>query len=157
MEKVYSKSVDVAVPVSTAYNQWTQFETFPHFMKGVERIEQISDTKTRWTTNISGVQREFDAEITEQHPDERVAWRTTTGPTQAGVVTFHHLGPALTRVHVQLEFDPEGATEKVGAAVGAVGGRIEADLELFKQFIEAHGPTGGWRGEVPRPGEMPGL
>ena len=150
--KSIQDSIDVAVPVTTAYNQWTQFESFPAFMSGVEQVHQISDTKTHWKTNVAGVQREFDAEITEQHPDERVAWRTVDGLHHAGVVTFHRLDDRHTRVTLQMEFEPEGLAEKAGAALGVVGYQTKGDLSRFKEFIEREGaPTGAWRGEVPRP------
>ncbi|ACU35749.1 SRPBCC family protein [Actinosynnema pretiosum subsp. pretiosum] len=145
------KSVDVEVPVSTAYNQWTQFESFPRFMEGVENITQVSDTRTHWVTSIGGVKREFDAEITEQHPDERVAWHTVEGPQQAGVVTFHRLNDRQTRVHLQMDYEPETLTEKAGAALGIVEHRVNGDLKRFKEFIENAGSeTGSWRGDVPR-------
>ncbi|AEG45610.1 SRPBCC family protein [Isoptericola variabilis] len=148
MESV-TKSIDVDVPVTTAYNQWTQFEDFPHFMEGVEEVRQITDTTTHWRTKIGGVEREFDAEITEQHPDERVAWRSTSGPDQAGVVTFHRLSDTSTRVTVQMDWDPEGFTEKVGAALNFDDRRVQGDLERFKEFIERRGTeTGAWRGDV---------
>jgi len=143
------RSIDVRVPVHTAYNQWTQFETFPQFMEGVEEIRQLDDLHTHWRTNIAGVHREFDAEITEQHPDERVAWRSTEGEKQAGVVTFHRLDAESTRIMLQLEFEPEGALEKAGDLLGVVGHRVKGDLERFKTFIEKQGaPTGAWRGDV---------
>jgi uncharacterized membrane protein len=146
------KSIDVDVPVSTAYNQWTQFESFPQFMEGVDRIDQTSDTMTHWVTSIGGVSREFDAEITEQHPDERVAWTSVDGPKNAGVVTFHRLDPGKTRVMLQMDFEPEGLVENVGDKLGIVGRRAEGDLKRFKQFIESRGSeTGAWRGEVDRP------
>ncbi|HET9901371.1 MAG TPA: SRPBCC family protein [Actinomycetes bacterium] len=144
-----TESIDVKVPVRTVYDQWTQFETFPQFMEGVERIDQITDTKTHWVTKIGGVEREFDADITEQHPDERVAWKSTTGPDQAGVVTFHRLSDDTTRVTVQMDYEPEGVVENVGDKLGIVKRRVTGDLERFKQFIEARGTeTGGWRGDV---------
>jgi ribosome-associated toxin RatA of RatAB toxin-antitoxin module len=144
--------VDVEVPVTTAYNQWTQFESFPQFMDGVERIDQLSDTRTHWCTKIAGVTREFDADITEQHPDERVAWRTTDGPHQAGVVTFHRLDDGTTRVMLQMEYDPDSFVEKAGTALGIVQRTVEGDLNRFKEFIESRGgATGQWRGDVPRP------
>jgi uncharacterized membrane protein len=144
-----TESIDVNVPVSTVYDQWTQFETFPQFMEGVERIDQITDTKTHWVTKIGGVEREFDADITEQHPDERVAWKSTTGADQAGVVTFHRLSDTTTRVTVQMDYEPEGVVENVGDKLGIVKRRVTGDLERFKQFIEARGTeTGGWRGDV---------
>ena len=156
------QSIDVAVPVSTAYNQWTQFESFPRFMEGVERIEQLTPTRTHWVTRIAGVEREFDAEITEQHPDERVAWRTENGTHQAGVVTFHRLDEEKTRVTLQLDHEPAGVAEKVGDALGIVQSRIKGDLANFKEFIESRGrEEGGWRGDVgrsPQPGgsNLPG-
>ncbi|HJP76462.1 MAG TPA: SRPBCC family protein [Pseudonocardiaceae bacterium] len=145
----YAKSIDVAVPVRTAYDQWTQFELFPRFMDGVERVTQIDDTHTHWVTSIAGVQREFDALITEQQPDERVAWRSTNGPEQAGVVTFHRLDDATTRVHLQFEHSPSGIAETAGAATGMLGHQLQADLDRFKEFIESQPmSTGGWRGSV---------
>jgi len=146
------KSIDVEVPVSTAYNQWTQFESFPQFMEGVDRIDQTSETQTHWVTSIGGVTREFDAEITEQHPDERVAWTTLDGPKQAGVVTFHRLDVNRTRVMLQMDFQPEGAVEQAGDKLGFVTRRVQGDLERFKKFIEQRGTeSGGWRGDVERP------
>jgi uncharacterized membrane protein len=144
------QSVEVQVPVRTAYNQWTQFEDFPRFMEGVESIKQIDDTKTHWVTSIGGQRREFEAVITEQNPDERVAWRTVEGPKQAGVVTFHRLGENETKVMLQMEFEPEGAAEKAGDALGVVKSRTKSDLERFKEFIESREghETGAWRGEV---------
>ncbi|MGY1749318.1 SRPBCC family protein [Modestobacter sp. SYSU DS0511] len=148
------KSVDVDVPIRTAYDQWTQFESFPQFMNGVERITQLDDRHTHWVTKIGGVEREFDAEITEQHPEERVAWKSTDGEAKhAGVVTFHKLSDNTTRVMVQLDWEPEGVVEKVGAAVGVDDRQISADVKRFKEFIESRGTeTGAWRGEVPREG-----
>ncbi len=146
------KSIDVDVPVATAYNQWTQFESFPQFMEGVDRIEQTSSTQTHWVTSIGGVTREFDAEITEQHPDERVAWTTLDGPKQAGVVTFHRLAADKTRIMLQLDFEPEGLVEQAGDKLGFVTRRIEGDLGRFKKFIEERGTeSGAWRGDVDRP------
>jgi uncharacterized membrane protein len=144
------RSIDVQVPVRTVYNQWTQFESFPAFMEGVETVQQLSDTRTHWKTSIGGVHREFDAEITEQHPDERVAWRAMDGPTHAGVVTFHRLDERSTRIMLQMDFEPDGATEKVGDMLGIVERRAAGDLSRFKEFIESRGHAeGGWRGEVP--------
>jgi uncharacterized membrane protein len=147
-----TESIDVNVPVRTAYNQWTQFETFPQFMGGVDSITQQDATHTHWKTSIGGVQREFDAEITEQHPDERVAWKSTDGTTHAGVVTFHRLSDDETRVTVQLDWQPEGLVEKAGAAVGLDDHRVKQDLNRFKEFIESHRvETGAWRGNVDNP------
>lgn len=146
------KSIDVDVPVHTAYNQWTQFESFPQFMEGVDRIDQTSDTMTHWLTSVGGVTREFDAEITEQRPDERIAWTSVDGPKNAGVVTFHRLGDDKTRVMLQMDFVPEGLVENVGDKLGIVGRRAAGDLERFKEFIEGRGTeTGAWRGNVDRP------
>jgi uncharacterized membrane protein len=147
------ESVDVEVPVRTAYNQWTQFESFPRFMSAVERIDQLSDIRTHWVTKIAGVEREFDAEITEQQPDERIAWKSLDGPSQAGVVTFHRIDDSQSRVTLQLDFDPEGFAEKAGSALGIVAAQIKSDLEKFKDYIENGDGSGadGWRGEVQSP------
>ena len=143
------QSVEVAVPVRTAYDQWTQFEDFPQFMEGVEKITQLSDTRTHWVTEIAGVTREFDAEITEQEPDQRIAWTSVDEPKQAGVVTFHRIDDATTRVMLQMDFEPEGFAEKAGDVLGIVKSRTKGDLERFKSFIESRGSeTGAWRGEV---------
>ena len=147
-----TESVNVTVPIRTAYDQWTQFETFPQFMDGVEEIRQLDDATLRWRTRIAGVTREFDARITEQRPDERVAWKSLEGPTHAGVVTFHRLDETTTRVTVQIEIDPEGFAEKTGDRFGALGHRVKGDLRRFKTFIEDRGvQTGGRRGRVDRP------
>lgn len=144
--------VDVAVPVRTAYDQWTQFEEFPHFMEGVQEVRHLSPTMTHWTVEISGVRREFDAEITEQLPDERVAWRSIGGAQHAGVVTFHRLDENTSRVTLQLDFAPHGAVEHAGDTLGVVDHRAKGDLERFKQFIEGRNQaTGAWRGKVDRP------
>jgi uncharacterized membrane protein len=149
--KTIEKSVDVRAPVSTVYDQWTQFESFPEFMQGVDRITQLGERRTHWETSIGGVRREFDAEITEQHPDERVAWTSTEGTSQSGVVTFHRIDDQVTRVTLQMGIEPESLVEKAGTALGVVGHRIEGDLERFKHFIEERGrATGSWRGDVPR-------
>jgi uncharacterized membrane protein len=147
------ESVDVAVPVRAAYDQWTQFEEFPGFMEGVESVTQLNDTQLHWVAEISGVRREWDAEIAEQHPDERIAWHATDGTTNAGVVTFHRLDDTTTRVMLQLDFEPEGIVETAGDVLGFVRRRAAGDLDRFKEFIERRGhETGGWRGEVDRPG-----
>lgn len=152
------QSVDVNVPIRTAYNQWTQFESFPEFMEGVESVKQIDDTRTDWVVEIAGVRREFEAEITEQHPDERVAWRSVDTPRQAGVVTFHRIDDTTTRVTLQMEYDPEGFLEKAADALQIVRMRVRGDLERFKTFIESRGgETGAWRGEVPGPHQHGGT
>lgn len=144
-----TKSINVAVPVATAYNQWTQFESFPHFMGGVESVTQIDDTHSHWVTKIGGVTREFDTVITEQHPDERVAWKSTEGTTHAGVITFHRLAEAETKVTVQLDWDAEGIVEKAGALIGADDRQVGTDLAHFKEYVENQGHAdGAWRGDV---------
>ena len=144
-------SVEVAVPVRTAYNQWTQFEDFPKFMEGVEHVEQRDDTHLHWVADVAGTRTEWDAEITEQIPDERVAWKSTTGPTNAGVVTFHRLDEHRTKVMLQLDAEGESVKQKVGDALGLLERRVKGDLERFKEMIEAQGAggeSGAWRGEV---------
>ena len=143
------KSVDVHVPIRTAYDQWTQFEEFPTFMEGVESVTQIDDTHLHWVAEIAGVRREWDAEISEQHPDERVAWWATDGTNNAGVVTFHRLSDTTTRVMLQLDFEPDGLKEKAGDMLGFVRRRAVGDLGRFKEYIEGKGhQTAGWRGDV---------
>jgi uncharacterized membrane protein len=146
------ESIEVEVPVRTAYDQWTQFEEFPHFMGGVESVRQIDDTHLEWTAEIAGVRRQWEAEITEQRPDERVAWRATSGIDNAGVVTFHRLGDRRTKVMLQLDVEPEGMVEQMGDKLGFVKRQAVGDLERFKTFIEERGAeTGAWRGEVDAP------
>jgi uncharacterized membrane protein len=143
------KHVEVDVPVRTAYNQWTQFEDFPHFMEGVKEVRQLDDTHLHWRAELAGKEQEWDAVITEQTPDARIAWRNTSGAENAGVVTFHRLGDSQTRVMLQIEYDPDGFVENVGDALGIVSRRIEGDMKRFKEFIESRGQaTGAWRGEV---------
>ena len=143
------EAIDVNVDVSTAYNQWTQFEEFPHFMEGIESIKQIDEKHLHWKASFAGKTHEWDAEITEQTPDQRVAWKDTDGKTNAGVVTFHRIDDTQTRVTVQMDWEPEGAVEKIGASLGFDDKRIKGDLARFKEFIEGRGEeTGAWRGEV---------
>ncbi|BDI21719.1 SRPBCC family protein [Herbiconiux sp. L3-i23] len=146
------ETVDVDVPVTTAYNQWTQFEEFPQFLSFVESITQQDDTHNHWKVKIGGAEREFDAEITEQLPDERVAWNSIGGKDEhAGVVTFHKLSDTSSRVTVQIDWKPEGFVESAGALLGVDDHAIKKDLQNFKQFIESRGTEdGAWRGEVPR-------
>ena len=147
--KTIEESIEIEVPVSTAYNQWTQFESFPQFMKGVERVEQKDDKNLRWVAEIGGETREWDAEITEQHPDHRVAWKALDQDGPNGVVTFHKLDEARTKVMVQMDYAPEGMKETVGSAIGLDSHRVKDDLESFKDFIESRGSeTGAWRGDV---------
>jgi uncharacterized membrane protein len=147
------ESIEVNAPLRTVYNQWTQFEDFPRFMEGVEDIRQIDETHLHWVVAFGGSRHEWDAEITEQKPDERVAWRNPDGKENAGVVTFHRIDDDTTRVMVQMDFVPEGIKEKIGDALGAADRRVHGDLERFKELVEANGSNGGWRGEVKRPDE----
>lgn len=143
------KSIQVNVPVNKAYNQWTQFEDFPEFMEGIKEVRQLDDTHLHWVAEVAGKNKEWDAEISEQIPDERIAWHSTTGARNAGVVTFHRIDDATTRIMLQMDYEPEGVIENVGDAVGVVTRRVEGDLERFKDFIEAIGhETGAWRGQV---------
>jgi uncharacterized membrane protein len=143
------ETVEVDVPVRTAYDQWTQFESFPMFMEGVERVEQLDDTTLRWTAEIAGQKRSWKARITEQAPDQRIAWTSIEGAKNAGVVTFHRLDDSKTRVTLQLDVDPEGPVENIGDALGFVQRRAKGDMERFKEFIESRGSeTGAWRGTV---------
>jgi uncharacterized membrane protein len=146
------KAIEVSVPVSTAYNQWTQFEEFPNFMEGIESVTQLDDARLHWVGNVGGRDKEWYARITEQIPDERIAWTTEGGVYNAGVVTFHRLAPEQTRVMLQMDYDPDGFVESVGDALGFVSRRIEGDLDKFKEFIEGRGvETGAWRGSIGRP------
>ena len=142
-------SVEVDRPVRTVYNQWTQFETFPRFMEAVEEVTQVDDMHLRWRAEIAGQERVWDAEITEQTPDQRIAWKSVEGAENAGVVTFHRLDDERTKVMLQLDFEPDGIVETVGDKLGFVSRRAEGDLGRFKQFIEAtSSETGAWRGDV---------
>jgi len=143
------KSIEVNVPVRTAYNQWTQFEEFPRFMEGVKEVNQLDDTHLHWKAAIAGQEKEWDAEITEQTPDQRIAWTSRGGAINGGVVTFHRLSDARSKVMLQLEYAPQGFAENIGDALGVVSSRVQGDLERFKEFIEKRGrETGAWRGQV---------
>jgi uncharacterized membrane protein len=147
--KTIEQSIEVDVPVRTAYNQWTQFEEFPSFMAGVETVKQIDDAHVHWKAKIGGIAREWDAVITEQTPDQRVAWNATDGTGNAGVVTFHRLDENKTRVMVQMTIEGEDLVEKIGEKSGVIESQVEADLDRFKELIESRGTeTGGWRGQV---------
>jgi uncharacterized membrane protein len=151
------KTIDVDVPLHTAYDQWTQFETFPEFMEGVEDVRQIDDTHVHWKAEIAGVTREWDAEIVNQMPDQQLTWRSTDGTTNGGTVSFAPAEPG-TRVTLRLDFEPEGILEKAGDVLGIVERRAEGDLERFKSFIEERGTeTGAWRGEVSQGEQVTGL
>jgi uncharacterized membrane protein len=146
------QSIDVNVPVHTAYNQWTQFEEFPRFMEGVQQVTQLDDTHLHWRATVGGKAKEWEAVITEQLPDERIAWTNTTGARNAGVVTFHRLADHKTRLMLQVEYEPAGLVENVGDAVGVMSARVRGDLQRFKEFLEARGAeTGAWRGTVEQP------
>jgi uncharacterized membrane protein len=145
----HEHSVDVKAPVRVAYNQWTQFEEFPKFMGGVAAVRQISDDTLHWNVEISGVTREFDTVISEQTPDQRIAWTTVDGPKHAGVVTFHKIDDDTTRVSLQMDYDPEGFLENVADKVGFVSKQLESDMDQFKEFIEDRSmSTGAWRGTI---------
>lgn len=142
-------AIDVNVPVSTAYNQWTQFEEFPRFMQGIQEVRQLDDKRLQWRANIAGKEEAWEAEIIEQVPDQRVAWRSTSGAPNAGFVSFQSIDVNKTRVTLRLDYEPEGVLEKVGDALGIVRSRVQGDLERFKEFIESRGAeTGEWRGEI---------
>jgi uncharacterized membrane protein len=149
-----TESIDIDCPLQTVYNQWTQFEEFPRFMEGVQEVRQLDDRHLHWVAEIGGKRQEWDAEITEQNPDERVAWKSTsTDHEQGGVVTFHRLSDNATRVTVQMEWQPEGVLEQAGSLVGMDSRRVRGDLERFKEMIERRGrETGAWRGGIERPG-----
>ena len=143
------ESIDVDVPVRTAYDQWTQFEEFPLFMEAVEKIEQRDDTHIAWTAKLNGIEKRWVAEITEQTPDQRIAWHAVDGAQNAGVVTFHRLSDEQTRVTLQLDVEPEGPVESIGDSLGFVARQAKGDMERFKRFIESRGTeTGAWRGSV---------
>ena len=150
---IIEESIEVNVPVSTAYNQWTQFEDFPHFMEGVNKVLQKDDKTLEWEAEIAGKTRQWEAEIDEQIPDERIAWHSVDGDVnQAGVVTFHRIDDEKAKVMLQLEIEPKDFGDKVADAVGIVKARIKGDLGRFKKFIEERGTeTGAWRGEIDQP------
>jgi uncharacterized membrane protein len=130
------KSVEVAAPVHVVYQHWSRFESFPHFMEGVEGVQQLSNTRTHWRTRIAGVARQFDAEIVDRQPDRRIEWRSVNGPDQAGIVTFDPVTPHRTRVYLAVAFAPEGVVERIGDSARLVERRVEGDLERFKDFVE---------------------
>ncbi len=143
------KTIEVDVPVSTAYNQWTQFESFPSFMTGVKRVRQLTATTLHWTAEIGGKDVDWTADIVHQEADRHIGWRSTSGAPNAGSVKFEALAPSRTRVTLRIEYEPSGIVEKTGAALGVVAHRIDGDLEKFKDFIEKRGrATGDWRGEI---------
>lgn len=149
MTSSVTESIDVNVPVSTAYNQWTQFEDFPQFMESVHEIRQIDDTHLHWRADVAGKEEQWVAEITEQIPDQRIAWRSTGGVQNAGVATFHKISDSVTRVTLQMDYSPQGIDEKVGDALGLVRMQLKRNLNRFKELLESRGvETGAWRGAV---------
>lgn len=143
------RSIEVNVPVRVAYNQWTQFEQFPLFMEGVEEVRQLDDKRLHWKASIAGKQEEWDAIITEQIPDEQIAWSSTTGAENSGIIHFMPITANQTRVTAIIGYAPEGIVETIGDKLGFVERRVEGDLERFKTFIEERGmETGAWRGEI---------
>jgi uncharacterized membrane protein len=145
----FEDSIDVNVPVRTAYNLWTQFEEFPSFMEGVERVVQRDAKTLDWTAKVAGQTKEWTATITDQVPDVRIAWKSVSGDENAGAVLFQSLDPNRTKVTLKLDADPEGIVETVGANLGFLEARVKGDLKRFKEFIESRGTeTGAWRGEV---------
>ena len=145
----YEDSIDVRVPVRTAYDQWTQFEAFPTFMDGVDRVVQLDDKHLQWTATVAGREKQWTAEITDQTPDTRIAWKSTSGAENAGAVLFEPLGPNDTRITLKLVVEPDGPVETVGAAVGLVERQVKGDLERFRDAVQAAGPAvDGWRGEI---------
>jgi uncharacterized membrane protein len=161
MERI-QKTFEIDCPVRTVYNQWTQFEDFPRFMEGVKEVRQLDDTHLHWRASIAGKEKEWDAEITEQVPDQRIAWRSTSGAANAGTVRFEPMNKGRTRVSLSMEYEPEGFVEKAADAVGIVSHKVEDAVEKFKELVEKRGAeTGGWRGEVhggektPGPGSTP--
>jgi uncharacterized membrane protein len=143
------ESVEVDVPLTTAYNQWTQFEEFPRFMEGVESIKQLDDRRLHWVAEHGGKRHEWDAEIVDQTPDTRIAWRDVKGKMNAGAVTFERLDEARTRVDVHMDWEPEGVKEEIGSLLGFDKRRVKGDLARFKTFIEERGrETGAWRGDI---------
>lgn len=146
---VIEKSVEVDVPISSVYNQWTQFEDFPRFMEGIESVTQVNDKLTHWKANVGFKDKEWDAVIVEQVPDSRVAWRNITGAENSGIVYFQSMGPDRTKVSAKITYHPESFLEQVGDFLGLIGNRVQGDLDRFKEFIEARGlESGGWRGEI---------
>jgi uncharacterized membrane protein len=145
----FEDSIDVDVTVRVAYDQWTQFEDFPRFMEGVTRVVQLDDSTLEWTATIAGQEKVWTAVITDQTPDTRVAWKSTSGAENAGAVLFTSIGPSRTRVTLKIDADPEGLVETVGANLGFLERQVKGDLERFKQYVESRGtPTGAWRGEI---------
>ena len=158
------QTIDVDVPVRAAYDQWTQFESFPRFMDGVDRVVHGDDKTLTWWVTVAGKRKEWTAEIVDQTPDKRVAWKSTQGTDNAGAVLFEPLGPTKTRITLRIDAEPEGIVERMGEAAGFLDRRVAGDLDRFKEFIEGRrAPTGAWRGEIhgdavePDPSEVTGT
>jgi Predicted integral membrane protein len=146
------KSVEVDVPATIAYNQWTQFEDFPQFMEGIKSVRQVDDTHLEWIAEVGGKEKKWSSEIVEQIPDKRIAWRSTSGTRNDGVVTFHHIAQGKSKIMLQIGYEPDGAVETAGDFLGFTTRRVAGDLKRFKEFIESRGrETGAWRGEVRNP------
>src|SRR5881227_1843317 len=144
-------TIEVHVPLQQAYNQWTQFEDFPKFMEGIQSVQQLDDTHVQWVAEIRGESRQWTTEITEQQPDEKVAWKTIDGEVKNdGVVSFEQIAGGQTRVDVQMDVEGESTAEDVaGDLLGVVKSQVHRDLERFKQLIENRDEaTGAYRGEV---------
>jgi len=151
MESTVEESIEVNVPIRTAYNQWTQFEELPNFMDSVHEVRQLDDKHLHWKASIAGKEKEWDAEITEQIPDERIAWRSLGGVNNAGAVTFHRISDNKTRVMLQMDYDPQSIDEKIGDALGFVKMQTKSNLRRFKKLVESRGTeTGAWRGTIPQ-------
>jgi uncharacterized membrane protein len=145
----YESSIIVDMPLTSVYNQWTQFEDFPMFMDGVESVKQMNDELLHWCASIAGVRREWDARITQQIPDKRIAWESTVGSRIAGDVTFRSADPTRTEITLRMDYEPDTVTEKAGDALGIIQRRVDGDLENFKRFLEERGAeTGEWRGQI---------
>jgi uncharacterized membrane protein len=156
--KTIQSSIEVQQPVTTVYNQWTQFEEFPKFMEGVNKVRQVDDQRLHWETEIGLADREFEAEVTEQEPDRVVAWRALGDTKHTGRVTFEPAGADTTRVSVEMAYDPEGFVEKAGSALGMIDKRVDGDLKRFKELIESRGTeSGAWRGEIDESGKTTDL
>jgi len=153
--KTIKQSIIVNIPVTQTYNQWTQFEEFPHFMEGVKKVKQLDDKRLHWEAEIAGKSEMWDAEIIEQIPDQRIAWRSTNGAKNSGTIHFSAQGVNQTEVTLEVNYEPEGMIENLGDLLGLVSIRVSGDLARFKEFIETrHSATGGWRGEIPASGEL---
>ena len=143
------EAIEVNVPDNVAYNQFTQFEDLPQFMNSVKEIRQLDDKRLHWKANVAGEDKEWDAEITEQIPDKRIAWRSIGGVRNGGVVTFHKISDNVTRITLQMDYQPEGVLEQIGDALGAVRMEARSNLSNLKELLEKRGSeTGAWRGKI---------